>query len=167
MKLDRRLNSTPLRPVRTSEHNVPVESRTQIEAGPVEYATAPGQREPEGYYAEHGEVAEVEPAAVYLVEPPPKEYDWTDWTSATLALSTTPIQVGDASRKRMRFVVRNLDDANYVYCARLRTDSAMAAFTIPPGEREEFFHNGPIAMFTEVNGTQVTYYTEYDVDDPD
>jgi hypothetical protein len=155
-------------PDRPSEFRVPVEERTQIEAGPVEYATSPDQVEGEGYYAEHGEPEiDEKPVAVYMVEPPPHAPNWTDWTAATVGLSNQPTQFGDASRIRMRFLVRNLDAVNPIYCARLRTDGIMAAYTLPAGQNVEFFHNGPICLWADNAGTQATFFAEYDVDDPD
>lgn len=154
-------------PDRPTEFRKTVEERTQEEAFPVEYPTSPDQIEPEGYYAAHGETTHGEPAPVYMVEPPPRENNWTDWTAGTLGVGTQPTQIGDASRIRTRFVVRNLDAVNPVYLSRLRTDSTMAAYTLPAGQEVEMLHNGPVAVQATVDGTQISYFAEYDVEDPD
>jgi hypothetical protein len=132
-----------------------------------DYASDPETGAPAGYFAEHGETEHLVATPVFLTEPPPETQNWTDWTCGTVPLGIQAIQYGDATRKRTRFVVRNLDAANLVYVSRLRSDlTAMAAYQIPPGKREEFFHNGPICLSTNVAGTLATFYSEIDVPDP-
>lgn len=149
--------------VRPSEFHRTVEERV-VDDPIVEYNTDEDQAHAD--YPEHGELATAAAAPVYLVQPPPRSRDWTEWTSATMGVGSQPTQIGDASRNRIRFVVRNLDAVNNVFLTRLRTDSVMAAFTLGPGQTIEMFHNGPIAVSAAAEGTQVTYFNEYDIDDP-
>lgn len=155
----------------TGEYERPTEFRAEpgeLTDDPVpDYPSNPHSTVPEGYFVEHGETSRLEATPVFMVEPPPQAQNWTDWTTSTVALNPQPVQFGDATRTRIRFVVRNLDAANPVYVSRLRSDLApMATFQLPPNSREEFLHNGPICLSAPVAGTLATFYAEIDVPDP-
>jgi hypothetical protein len=156
----------PQEPERESQFRRSVEERTQEEASPVEYPTDPEQVEPEGYYAQHGETTHAEPTRVIVVEAPADDPNWTDWTCDTLGVGPNGTQIGDAARRRTRFVVRNLDAVNPVFLSRQRTD-VIGVRTVPALTEVEMLHNGPIYARSAVDGTQITYHAEYDIDDPD
>lgn len=170
--LDPKPMPAPKSPDRPSEFHKTVEERTQTEAGPVEYPTSPDQPydEPSDYGpVEHGETdRHLQPAEVVVVEPVPSARQFTDWSPSTLGLSNVPTQIGDASRRRTRLVVRNLDIADPVYLARASVDVQMGAFTLPAGEEIIIEHNAQVWAFCDAGkNTVVTYFTEYTIDDVD
>lgn len=158
-------------PVRPSHFHEGVEEYEQDPQ--MQYATDAEQLDPTHYGyphadGEHGADHDpTRPTPVVLVEPPPEMRSFTDWNSATHSVGTEPIQIGDASRRRRRFVVRNMDAANPVFLTRMGSDNnAMSAFQLPAGQREEIFHNAQIWAFaTDAAPVTVSYYAENDTDE--
>lgn len=158
-------------PERPSEFRESVEERTEIEA-PADYPT-PDQ---DGKFdaaqsfqpVEHGEPAVSPPVPVYQVVPPPDVRVFTDWQPNTMGLNGQPVLLAGANRRRTRLVVRNLDAANPVFLARQGGSNAqMGAYQLPPGQDVEIFHNSQVYAFSTVDGTQVTLFAEYDLDEED
>lgn len=159
----------PAGPVRPTHFHEDPNQRTEPDPQ-VQYATDPESApdKPEDYgFPEHGETAHLHAAPVFLTEPPPDARQFTDWTSGTITVNSQGSQIGDASRKRRRLVVRNLDALNPVYLSRQPTDIAAASFTLPAGQDHEFFHNNKVYASGGPNSVSVTFEAEYDVDDFD
>lgn len=159
-------------PVRPSEFRESVEERTEIEA-PADYPTPDESgdfhvQEQLGYPAPHGEPTVAEPVGVYQVLPPPDVRVFTDWQPDTIGLNAVPTLLAAANRRRTRLVVRNLDDTAVVYLSRQGNNSqAMGAYAIPAGTDVEIFHNSQVYAYSDVDGTQVTFFVEYDLEEPE
>lgn len=158
----RRFALVPLEPVRPEGFRETVPERTEIQ--PVlDYETeAPKEIEDVNPYQWPNPLA---PAPVYMVEAPPFDRTFTDWAPQTLAVGLSASQIGDASRKRVRLLVRNLDDANDVYIVRQQTDSVSFAYTIPPGQEAELTHSAKVFAFASADDTEISVLAEFDVDD--
>jgi hypothetical protein len=119
--------------------------------------------QPEEYgYQEYGD----RPVNVAVVSPLPADRAVVEWTTGTVTLSADYAQeIGSGDRRRQRFVIRNLSDADAAYITRANMDQPFAAFTLPAGKSEVFLHNGPIWARGEVAGVQITYYSEFTLEE--
>jgi hypothetical protein len=114
---------------------------------------------PDDYgYQEFGD----RPVNVAIVSAAPADNPMVEWSTGTVTLSNERgQQVAGGDRRRKRFVVRNLSETDAAYITRANMDQPFAAWTLAPGEKEEFLHNGPIWARGEVDGVPLTYFAEY------
>lgn len=110
-----------------------------------------------------------DPIPVYMTETPPVRRTVRDWRpiTVTLAAAGQPNQLGSASLKRTRMVVRNNDAANTVVVIKAPTDNGnTSGFTITAGKEIEFLHNRPVWGYSTL-GASVTVLEEFDIEDAD
>lgn len=110
-----------------------------------------------------------DPIPVYITETTPERRVVKDWRPLTVTLTAAaqPNQLGSASLKRTRMVVRNNDVANSLIVVKSPTDNVnTSGFTILAGKEIEFFHNRAVWGYSLL-GASVTVLEEFDIEDAD
>lgn len=153
-------------PVRPDGFRESVEERTELD--PMEDFPTGTEDDikldsPDNYgYQEHAD----RPVGVYITSPIPSDRPLIEWTGGTITLPDSySTQIGSGDRARRRFMIRNLSSSDEMYITRAQMDLPFAGYTILPGDREEFEHNGPMWARGAAAGVRVTYMSEFVVEE--
>lgn len=159
-------NKGPAGPTRPSHFREDPNQRTDLNESTLDYPDTDMTPDTEEDYGWPDDIRVESPVPVYLVAAPPADKTITDWSAATLTVSTTAVQIGEtANRSRRRILIRNLDDANDAVILRQQTDNPFMGFTLPAGAEIELFHNHAVWIRSVTTAVQVTALSEFDVED--
>jgi hypothetical protein len=149
-------------PTRPSNFRESTEERTKEPL--LEYPdSATGNDTPADYgYSEYTD----RPVGVYVTTPIPADRRLVEWSAGTLQLnSATPTCIASDERRRVRFLVRNLDDADDVILTRKQTDQPFTGLLLPAGQEILMEHTCSVWAIAEANTPSITYLSELVVDE--